>query len=35
MYKFIECAKAAKVSEVDQIVLIMDLKGSKLKDLSN
>lgn len=33
--KFSDCKEAVYKSGVDQIVVIVDLKGAKLKDLSN
>jgi hypothetical protein len=33
--KFSECSGAYSKDSVDQIVLLIDLKGAKLKDLSN
>ena len=33
--KFVECQSYVNKDGVDQLVLIVDLKGAKLKDLSN
>lgn len=33
--KFSDCKEAVYKDGVDQIVVIVDLKGAKLKDLSN
>jgi hypothetical protein len=33
--KFAECQQLAYKAGVDQFILILDLKGAKLKDLSN